>query len=93
MFVGSLRLKLLINGSRTLKDKRQVVRSILDTVRSRRNVAAAEVGSLDNTSVAELGFATVNGQMNKVRESMDWIVNFIQDNYDLEILEQEITVY
>jgi len=39
LFVGSLRLKLLINGSRTLKDKRQVVRSILDTVRSRRNVA------------------------------------------------------
>lgn len=93
MFVGSLKVTLLINGSRTLKDKRQVVRSILDTVRSRRNVAAAEVGSLNNTSVAELGFATVNGQMQKVRELMDWIVNFIQDNYDLDIIEQEITVY
>jgi len=34
-------------------------------------VAAAEVGSLDNTSVAELGFATVNGQMNKVESP--WI--------------------
>lgn len=93
MFVGALRVKILISGARTLKDKRQVVRSILDTVKSRRNIAAAEVGSLDNPSVAELGFAIVNGQMQKVRESIDWVINYIENNYDLDIVDKEEAIY
>src|ERR671922_24105 len=40
MVVGSLTARLLVRESRTLKDKRQVVRSVLDRVRSGFNVSA-----------------------------------------------------
>ncbi|WP_018963239.1 DUF503 domain-containing protein [Coprothermobacter platensis] len=93
MFVGTLKLTLLIAGSRTLKDKRQVVRSILDTVKARRNMSTAEIGSLDNTSVAELGFATVGNQMQKVRESIEWVIDFVENNYELEIIDKDINIY
>jgi uncharacterized protein YlxP (DUF503 family) len=93
MFVGTLKLTLLIAGSRTLKDKRQVVRSILDTVKARRNMSTAEIGSLDNTAVAELGFATVGNQMQKVRESIEWVIDFVENNYELEIIDKDINIY
>ena len=48
MLIGSLTVRLLVRESRTLKDKRQVVRSILDRVRGGFNVSAAEVDTHDD---------------------------------------------
>src|SRR2546428_147182 len=45
MIVGSLRVRLLLRESRSLKDKRQVVRSIKDRLRNGFNVSVAEVDS------------------------------------------------
>ena len=41
MVVGTLTARLLVRESRTLKDKRQVVRSVLDKARAGFEVAAA----------------------------------------------------
>src|SRR5437764_390579 len=41
MVVGSLRVRLLVREARSLKDKRQVVRGILDRLRHHYNVSAA----------------------------------------------------
>ncbi|NPV88829.1 DUF503 domain-containing protein [Coprothermobacteraceae bacterium] len=90
MYVAALKVSILIQGSRSLKDKRQVVRSILDTVRSRKNVSAAEVGSNDRLQVAELGFGIVNGELERVRECVDWIINFIEVNYDVDVLRSDV---
>lgn len=77
MVLGALLVRLYIRESRTLKDKRQVVRSILDRVKSGFNVSAAEVGSLDDVKVAELGFtavgfenAAVQGVLNQITEAL-----------------------
>ena len=55
MVVGTLEVRLLVRESRTLKDKRQVVRSILDRIKSGFNVSAAEVDTHDDVKVATLG--------------------------------------
>ena len=59
MVLGSLTARLLVRESRTLKDKRQVVRSVLDRVKAGFNVSAAEVGTHDDVKVATLAFAAV----------------------------------
>lgn len=46
--------------SRTLKEKRQIVRSLLARARQRFNVAAAEVDLQDVQGAASLGFATIS---------------------------------
>ena len=43
MYVGMLRIELYMPQCRTLKEKRQVVKSIIDRTRNRFNVAVAEV--------------------------------------------------
>lgn len=62
MFVGVLRLTLTIPGSRSLKDKRRVTLSLKERLQSRFHVSAAEVSSLDNHRIAEIGVAVVSNE-------------------------------
>lgn len=57
MHIAALRVELEITNGRTLKDKRQVIRSLLDRIRGRFNVSAAEVA--ENDSVRYAGLAAV----------------------------------
>jgi uncharacterized protein YlxP (DUF503 family) len=59
MFVAVARIVLSIPGARSLKDRRQVVRSFRDRARARLSVSIAEVGDLERYQVATLGAAVV----------------------------------
>ena len=54
MHVGVMRLVLEIPGARSLKDKRQVVRSFKERVKSRLGVSIAEVGHHDKLQRGDL---------------------------------------
>jgi uncharacterized protein YlxP (DUF503 family) len=60
MFVGVARIVIQIPGARSLKDRRSVVRSFKDRVRSRLRVSVAEVGDVESWQVATLGVAVVS---------------------------------
>jgi uncharacterized protein YlxP (DUF503 family) len=60
MFVGVLRLVLTIPGARSLKDKRRVALSLKERLQARLKVSAAEIGSLDNHRVVEIGVAVIS---------------------------------
>lgn len=78
MIVSSLVVRLLIREARTLKDKRQVVRSILDRLRGEFNVSAAEVDQLDNPRSAVLGFAAVGWDGKQVRDTLNRIAEALR---------------
>jgi uncharacterized protein YlxP (DUF503 family) len=61
MHVGVMRLMLEVVGARSLKDKRQVVRSFKERVKSRLGVSIAEVDHHDKLQVATFGVAVVSG--------------------------------
>src|SRR5260370_15854974 len=63
MIVGSLRVRLLIRDSRSLKDKRQVVQSIKDRLRNAWNVSVAEVEAQDHRQMVVLGVAMVGNEV------------------------------
>lgn len=60
MIVGVLRVSIRIRESRSLKDKRRIVRGIKDRVRAHLNASIAEVDSQDMRQRADLGAATVS---------------------------------
>lgn len=59
MFVGVARLVLQIPGARSLKDRRQVVKSFKERARARLPVSISEVGDVERHQVATLGAVTV----------------------------------
>jgi uncharacterized protein YlxP (DUF503 family) len=92
MIVGSLRVRLLLREARTLKDKRQVVRSIKDRLRNSFNVAVAEVEAQDNRQIVVLGLATVGTEARDVRSGLDKIVEALRVHPVAELLDFEIDV-
>jgi uncharacterized protein YlxP (DUF503 family) len=90
MVIGTLSVVLSVPGSQSLKDKRHVVRSIVDTARNRFNVSAAEIGSLDSHRRAELGFACVSNDKDVAHTQLQRIIRLIESNPLCEILDTSI---
>jgi uncharacterized protein YlxP (DUF503 family) len=74
MFVAVARLVLAIPESHSLKTKRKVVRRVLDRVRHRFNVAAAEVEAMDVHQRAVLGLSVVSNDGRHAQSQLDKIV-------------------
>ncbi|MFL5243502.1 MAG: DUF503 domain-containing protein [Gemmataceae bacterium] len=93
MVVGSLRVRFLLRESRSLKDKRQVVRSVKDRLHNHFKVAVAEVDALDNRQVAVLGIAAVSNDGRHVREILGEVLAALKSHPIAEMLDHEIEVY
>ena len=86
MNVGVCRIELELPGSRSLKDKRRAVRSIVDKVRSRFNVAIAEVGRNDSWQAATLGVACVSNDAAHANEMLSRVVRFVEGCREDEVV-------
>jgi uncharacterized protein YlxP (DUF503 family) len=92
MIVGSLRVRLLIRESRSLKDKRQVVRSIKDRLKNQFNVSVAEIEALDHRQLAVLGLAMVSNEAYPIRMAFDEIVQALRSHPVAEFVDFEVEV-
>ena len=92
MLVGSLRVRLLVRESRSLKDKRQVVRSIKDRLRNRFNVSVAEVDAKENRQLAVLGVAMVSNDAGHVRQTLAEIVEALRSHPVAELIGHEVEI-
>jgi uncharacterized protein YlxP (DUF503 family) len=89
VFVLALEVDLHIGHCRSLKDKRAVVRSIVDGARRRYGVAAAEVGYLDLWQRSLLGFAAVGGTEGHTAEVIDEVERFVWSHPEVEVAAVE----
>jgi uncharacterized protein YlxP (DUF503 family) len=71
-------LTLYLPGVQSLKEKRAVVRSLVERMRSRLDVAAAEVGAQDQLQRARVGFAVVSGEVATARRLADEAQRFAE---------------
>ena len=71
MHVVAVEIEIWIPASGSLKDRRQVVRALLDGARRRFEVSAAEVGGQDTWQRATLGFAIVSSDARVASETVD----------------------
>lgn len=90
MRVGVCRIVLRIQENQSLKQKRQVVKSIVDRVKNRFNVAIAEVDALDSHQTAVLGAVTVSNDSRHVNRILSHVVNFVEDTGSAELTDYEI---
>jgi len=92
MIVGAALVELRIHGSRSLKEKRGVLRSISQRVRNRCRVSVAEVGGQDTWTRALLGFATVGNDPVVVRRVLERAVVFVEDLHLAEVVASDFEV-
>ena len=69
--IGLLTLHLHIQHAHSLKDKRQVVRSLKDHLRKRFNVSVAELDFQDHWQLSLIGVVTVSGSQSFARQVLE----------------------
>ncbi len=88
MIIASLYIAARLPEGHSLKDKRQVVRSLLAGARSKFGVSAAEVGANDQWQTLELGFAIVSSSASLARIMLQRLENYVAESRpDLTILD------
>lgn len=87
-----LLLDLHILDSQSLKDKRRVIRSIKERLRSRFNISVAEVGAQDKWQRAILGISKVGNDGRQLDADARQIVALIESRGQVEILSSGIDI-
>ena len=91
MNVGVAKITLRLAGSFSLKDKRRVVNSVRDRVRSKFNVAVAEVDQNDAWQTAVIGVTCVSNNVRHADQTLDNVLAFIEsDRPDAEVIDCEM---
>jgi uncharacterized protein YlxP (DUF503 family) len=90
MRVGICKIWLRVPESHSLKEKRKVVKSIIDRSKNRFNIAIAEVDALDAHQQAVLGIVSVSNDSRHLHRLLSNVVNFIEDTYLAELMDYEI---
>ncbi len=93
MFVRTVSLTLIIPGALSLKDKRQVLQSLIEKVRRKFNVAVAEVGFQDQWQRSEIGLAFLSNRFSRLEETQMEIFKFLEDSLLVEITGYEVNDY
>jgi hypothetical protein len=78
-------IRVTLSESTSLKDKRSVIRGIVDKLGRLKNVAIAETGLRDSLASAELTIAVVGDSPTFVDEAMENIINDIDSADELTI--------
>lgn len=74
MPVGLLTLELHIPEAQSLKDKRQVLRSLKDRLRARFNVAVAELEHHEVWQRSVVGIVTISNEEGHIEESLQHVL-------------------
>jgi hypothetical protein len=85
MHVASLTVELHLPAVHSLKEKRAVVRPILEGARRRFAVAAAEVDHQDRWQRATLGMATVSGSVAHAEAVLANVERFVWSFPEVEV--------
>lgn len=87
MLISALRIKLYAPDCHSLKDKRMIVKSIIQKSRNKFNVSIAEVEEQDYCQTIILGIACVSNSRTQANAVLDAVMRFIEVNTDAEITD------
>jgi len=90
MHVGILQVEISIPDAMSLKDKRQVVKSLKDRIAHGHNVSIAEVGALDEHRRSILGVAMVSNDKRYVEGALSKLVDFIRMVPQASLIDYQI---
>ena len=97
MYLGACLITIEIPETGSLKDKRSVVKSLVERARRELRISVAEVGALDQWDVAEIGLAYVSNSSphadEVIAKAVNWIENNLHEGYLADYQTQVVQVF
>jgi uncharacterized protein YlxP (DUF503 family) len=72
--------QLYLHGVTSLKDKRKIVKSLIERLKSRFNISISEVGHNDIKTSALIAIAVVSNDTQFVNKQLDKILDFMRND-------------
>jgi len=88
--IGVLHMDFLVPGARSLKDKRRVIKSLKDQLRSRFNCAVAETEHQDLWIRARLTVCVVSNESRHANTQLNEIARFCANKPGAEMADYQI---
>jgi hypothetical protein len=92
MPIGLLTLEIHIPEAHSLKDKRQVLRSLKERLRARFNVAVAELEGQESWQRAVLGVVTISSHASHAEAALKTVAEEASSQLGRNLVGQEIEV-
>jgi hypothetical protein len=89
MVIGVLKMRLVIRDAMSLKDKRRVVKSLVDRIRNDFNVSASEVDALDMRQTAVLGVTLATNDRAFADKVLAKVVDYVRRSGGAELGDYE----
>jgi len=90
MHIGTLTIVLRMHDTQSLKDKRQIIKSLIETTRQKFNISIAEVDDLDKWRQATIGVACVANDSAYVNRILDKVVDTLESNPAIDVAEVDL---
>jgi uncharacterized protein YlxP (DUF503 family) len=88
VIIGVCQFTIELPEAHSLKDKRRVVKSIIERVQNRFNVSIAEIDRQELWQTAEIGFACVSNSAAHADEVIQHVIRFVDTNLQRGYLGQ-----
>jgi uncharacterized protein YlxP (DUF503 family) len=92
MIIGSGKVYLLADWCHSLKEKRTVVKSIINRIKNKFNVSISEVEDNDIHNSIVIGFVCVSSDTRHVQSMLQAVVDYIDNNFETVIVGSYIEI-
>ncbi|MDR4509570.1 MAG: DUF503 domain-containing protein [Candidatus Brocadiaceae bacterium] len=86
--IGILSVRLILRSSRSLKEKRRIIKGLKDRIKNEFNVSISETGTLDNCQYARLGIAIVGNDRQFLNGVLSRLINVFGSAVSFELVDQ-----
>ncbi|MDN5302961.1 MAG: uncharacterized protein PWQ60_2475 [Thermoanaerobacteraceae bacterium] len=92
MIIGTMIVEISLGDTFSLKDKRQIVKSIIERLKNRYNISIAEVDRQDDIRRAVIGMACLSTTGEHAGRQLDHVLSFMENDgrFTVEKVEKEI---
>ncbi len=92
MIVGIVEMEIYIYEVNSLKEKRQVVKSLIERLKNKHNISIAEIGDLELWNKLVLGISVVSNSKLIVEKSIESIRSFVENDHRVEIVNTIVDI-
>lgn len=89
MVLLGLKVSFLIFDAQSLKDKRSVVKSMINRMSGKYNISIAEIDENDRINKGVIGIGVVGNNRILCRQILEHVMKDIEEQYEIEIHEVE----
>lgn len=92
MSIGICYIELNLDGCSSLKEKRRILKSMIEKIRNKFNVSISEIDHNDLWQRATLGIACISQNGKFVNQQISEIVKWIENFRDVNLIDYTIEI-